>query len=158
MTSADPHHAIKNWGFVIAQFALIGACFIGALTDPPTERGLLRVVLSAALLTGGGGLGIWALWSMGSNTFSVTPQPVPTGDLCERGPYHWVCHPMYTAVLLVCLSAWVQSPTLFLSAAWALLLAVLVGKLSFEERLLTAQFSEYESYKRNRHRLVPYVW
>lgn len=86
------------------------------------------------------------------------PTPVVNGTLCDRGPYRWLCHPMYTAVLLVCASAWALNPTLFRSLAWVLLLGVLVGKLRFEEGLLKQRFSGYESYQQDRHRLLPGVY
>ena len=150
-------NTIKNWGFVLAQFALIGVCLLGARTNLSSSNGILLVFV-AVLFIGGGALGVWALWSMGSKTFSVLPQPVPEGSLCERGPYHWLCHPMYTAVLLVCLSAWLLNPSTLTTIAWVLLLAVLIGKLRFEESLLKQQFSGYEQYQQGRHRLVPNVW
>lgn len=150
--------ALKNWAYVLAQFALVAACLWGMLSELSNTQNALHLLAVAGLFVGAGALGVWALWSMGSNTFSVLPAPAPTGSLCERGPYRWLCHPMYTAVLLVCLSAWVLNPTALRSVAWLLLLAVLVGKLRFEESLLAQRFSAYKLYQQGRHRLLPYVY
>jgi len=158
MRSAEHHKMLKNWGYVIAQFALIGACLWGIRSDLSNAQELLRLLVVTVLFLGAGALGVWSLWSMGSNTFSVLPAPVTSGSLCERGPYRWLCHPMYSAVLLICLSAWVLNPTLLRSVAWVLLVAVLIGKLRFEERLLQQRFSGYKHYQQARHRLVPYIY
>lgn len=158
MTTQQWLKPFKSWVYVLAQFVLIAACLWGIHADLTHSHELLHMAVSSGLFIGGVFLGLWALWSMGSTTFSVLPSPVPDGSLCERGPYQWVCHPMYTAVLLVCLAAWVLNPTWLRSFAWVLLLLVLIGKLRFEETLLAQRFSGYRHYQKNRHRLLPFLF
>jgi len=149
---------ISGWLYVLAQFILIACCLwgaISALLQPKIEISWLVALL---LLLSSFTLGFWSLWSMGSSTFSVLPKPVATGTLCDRGPYRWLCHPMYTAVLLLCLAACLVQPSLWRATAWCLLLAVLIGKLRFEEKLLSQRFEQYAEFQRSRHRLLPGVW
>ncbi len=46
-------------------------------------------------------LGLWALWTMRISTFQITPDVAPGSVLVTNGPYSFIRHPMYTAVLLI---------------------------------------------------------
>jgi len=156
---SSPNPALA-WLYVIAQFALIAACLWGTSTSLLNGGNTLSLiwVAAAVLVLTGIALGLSALWAMGSNTFSVLPTPVPTGSLCESGPYRWICHPMYTAVLLVCLAACVVKPEPIRGVIWIALLMVLVGKLRYEEALLETRFEQYREFRQARHRLIPGIW
>lgn len=85
----------------------------------------------------------------------------PRDDDCliERGPYRWVRHPMYTAVLAMALGLGlsVQSwPLLVLVAA----LAALIGRLIAveEKQLLAAYGDDYERYRNRTRKLVPLLY
>jgi len=149
-----------NWAFVAAQFALIIACCWGITSHLlDTESWVVwRMAIAACLIADSIALGIWALVSMGSNTFSVLPQPVADGTLCERGPYRWIAHPMYTAVILLCLAMVIIDSSIYRWVAFVLLTTVLIAKLLFEESLLVKRFSGYAAYRETRHRLIPGVW
>ncbi len=75
------------------------------------------------------------------------------------GPYHYVRHPMYSAILLLEVGT-----SLLLGSAYGLLWAVacmfvLRQRAVMEERLLTTKLPEYADYKeRVRRRLIPFVW
>jgi protein-S-isoprenylcysteine O-methyltransferase Ste14 len=79
--------------------------------------------------------------------------------LVERGPYHFVRHPIYTSLLLMCLGTAIVSSRL---AALASLLLFFIGfwiKLKQEERLLLRHFpDEYPAYKARVKALVPFVF
>ena len=140
------------------QFACIALCFWNVNFESLLQLPLVRTLVCVALITGGIANGVWALWAMGSNTFSVLPKPVANGTLCISGPYQWLAHPMYSSVLMICLSAVIINPTGWRIAVFILLVIVLAGKLKFEEGLLARRFSDYESYRKARHRLVPGIW
>ncbi len=80
-------------------------------------------------------------------------------SVATSGPYRYVRHPMYSAILLL-----VVGTSLLLGSAYGLLWAVvsmfvLLQRASMEERLLTKELPEYADYKaRVKRRLIPYVW
>jgi protein-S-isoprenylcysteine O-methyltransferase Ste14 len=77
----------------------------------------------------------------------------------STGPYRLVRHPMYSAALILFLAT-----PLALGSAWSLivaipLVAVLVARLTHEERYLSAHLPGYNAYRQQvSYRLVPLVW
>ena len=58
--------------------------------------GLLVALLWLACMA----LGLWALSANRPGNFNIRPEPKTDGQLVQTGPYRWIRHPMYTAVLL----------------------------------------------------------
>ncbi|MCX6570832.1 MAG: isoprenylcysteine carboxylmethyltransferase family protein [Candidatus Aminicenantes bacterium] len=79
--------------------------------------------------------------------------------VCTTGPYRFVRHPMYLAVILAILCV-----PLFLNSLFSLIPAVLIVGLfvlrtSLEDRTLQAELSGYAEYAaKTRWKLVPKVW
>jgi protein-S-isoprenylcysteine O-methyltransferase Ste14 len=101
---------------------------------------------------------VWARWHLGRNwSGSVT---VKEGhSLVRTGPYAFVRHPIYTGVLLAFAGTALQT------GDWRGVLALALAALSFtlklrlEERRMRETFPEdYDSYRRDTARLVPWVW
>ena len=133
------------------QFVLIGVI---ALTGPLWPSGwILRSILGV-----GGVVGVWALQIMGLRQVKVFPEVAGQGKLVVLGPYRWVRHPMYTSVLLVTLAWVLGSPLSYRILLWVGLVITLSVKLHYEERLLLERFPEYEAYRRQTKRLIPFVW
>jgi len=80
------------------------------------------------------------------------------GKLIVSGPFRWVRHPMYTSLLLVTLEWVLGNPFTYRIILRLGLLMTLVIKLGYEERLLLERFPEYEGYRRQIKRLIPFVW
>ena len=136
---------------VALQFLLTGAL---ALAGP--LRGLppgFWAGAGAAALLGG-----WAVAGMRRSRLRIRPEVAPGATLVTGGPYRWIRHPMYTAVLLLAASLTAAGFTPARGALWLALLAVLAMKLRKEERLLAARFPEYADYARRTWRLLPGVW
>ncbi len=77
----------------------------------------------------------------------------------DSGPYRFVRHPMYSAVipLTIGMALWLGS----YAAAIAALVptAVVVIRLLLEEKFLRRELAGYEQYTtRTRYRLIPFVW
>ncbi|MBK6629033.1 MAG: isoprenylcysteine carboxylmethyltransferase family protein [Flavobacteriales bacterium] len=142
---------LRSFALVSAQFTLLAGL---ALTAPWAALGALRITLFAAslLLVG------WAMLAMGGRTFSVFPEPRPDARLTLRGPYRWVRHPMYLAVLLAAVAVG-SAPPLGPHTGFALFLVpVVVAKVRVEERLLGVAFPDRGDRMRGVARLVPGVW
>lgn len=106
----------------------------------------------------GGVLGLWALGCMPLHQLRIVPEVHPRGRLVRRGPYRWIRHPMYSAVLLATVGLVATAPAPLRIAMGLALAVLLVGKLMREERLLRAAYPDYAAYQAATRRLVPGVW
>ncbi|MFM2121426.1 MAG: hypothetical protein RL722_2894 [Pseudomonadota bacterium] len=174
---------------VALQFSLLGALGIfgligtkAALAHAASALPIDALLLAALAML----LGLWALASNRPGNFHIRPLPKADGELVQHGPYRWIRHPMYSAVLLLGASlarsagladqnaAAVAAsgmptgrltallPSLSLSAwawwCWAALLAVLVVKAGVEEAALRRHHSGYADYCRRSRRFLPGLW
>jgi protein-S-isoprenylcysteine O-methyltransferase Ste14 len=122
---------------VLAQFGLMAwLVALGASALLPWPNGL-RLGLAALLALAGAALGVAAVRANRPGNFNIHPAPREGGKLVEHGPYRWLRHPMYSAVLL---------------------LAVLVVKALIEERWLAERHAGYAAYCRRTARLLPRVF
>jgi len=130
---------------------------------------LLAWLAGPALFAGQAPVGAWigavlgvllALWALSSNrpgNFNIQPTPRAGGALVEQGPYRWIRHPMYTAVLAVGLAcAWASGHWLAWLALCALT-AVLVVKAFFEERWMVQAHPGYAAYRQRTRRFLPWL-
>lgn len=140
-----------SW-WVTAQFTLLLLLGICARPSPPFTWPAL---FSAGL---GVGLGLWVLRHNPPGNFRIRPEPHPKGHLITSGPYRWIRHPMYSALLLLVLALVLQSGH-WLCALLALLLwGVLNAKSRMEERYLAERWPAYEIYMGQTWRFIPWLW
>jgi len=143
--------AVASFLLVGGQFLLLGYL---ALSGPVWPWASSAMILGAAAMI----LGLWAVGSMRWRQFHVFPEPGQDVSLVTAGPYRWIRHPMYTAVLLFGLALALNAPRLERWAVWVALALVLILKLTREERLLLARFPAYAGYRQRSWRLVPWVY
>jgi protein-S-isoprenylcysteine O-methyltransferase Ste14 len=95
-----------------------------------------------------------------ANTYtSATIEVAANQTVISTGPYGLVRHPMYGSVTLYVLGTPLALGSWWGLVAAALMVPVLVWRLSDEERMLAAQLPGYTDYQqRVRRRLVPFVW
>jgi protein-S-isoprenylcysteine O-methyltransferase Ste14 len=124
------------------------------LTGPWIAAGWFWLALEIA----GGALGIWAILAMRLGNFNITPDVKTQGRFVRRGPYRWIRHPMYAALLLIALSLVVSDFTWDRALIVVALAVVLVTKLTYEEKLLDEAFGEYAAYRQATKRLIPFVY
>jgi protein-S-isoprenylcysteine O-methyltransferase Ste14 len=103
-------------------------------------------------------LGAWSLATMKPKYMHPLPEPRKDARLVTSGPYRWLRHPMYTAVLVATLALVIDHPTPVRWIAWLILLADLVVKLEYEETLLARRFADYAAYRQRTKRLIPFVY
>ncbi|HAW19470.1 MAG TPA: isoprenylcysteine carboxyl methyltransferase [Flavobacteriales bacterium] len=142
---------MKSILFVAIQFILLVAfLFTGpGLVDSWWILGLQAIAIL---------IGLWALYTMKMHQFSVFPEPKNTLNICDQGPYRWIRHPMYSALLLLALGWTLDRFDLFHAGMFAGLLLNQILKLQYEERLLLQKFKEYSGYMEGTKRLIPFVY
>lgn len=140
---------------VALQFALLGALAAGAA--PAFLQGTVPVGAWAAAAAGVA-LGLWALASNRPGNFNIRPLPRVGGQLIEAGPYRWIRHPMYTAVLLVALSCAWAGPWALAWFGLVALAVVLLVKAGLEERWMRAAHPAYAEYQARTRRFIPGVY
>jgi protein-S-isoprenylcysteine O-methyltransferase Ste14 len=142
---------LASYTLVAIQFACLIAI---ALTGPILARNPLLLALEVAALL----LGLWALLTARIGNVNVVPDPRQGAVLIKSGPYRWIRHPMYAALLLGALALVLESPSPLRWGLWMVLLIDLAVKLHYEERMLLAHFAGYGTYMAASKRLIPYIY
>lgn len=142
------------WVLVASQFVLIAAVVLA-----PGEHWVVSTwmqVCAAGAIAVAALLGVWAARWLGKG---LTPLPLPNGrtDLVVHGPYRWVRHPIYTAVLIGTAGVALRSGTWWSVAAAGGLAALFMVKARWEELHLDAAFPGYAAYHSRTGRFVPGV-
>ena len=115
--------------------------------------------ISIGLIWAGIGLRLWSFQTLGRYfTFQVMTsqdQPVITG-----GPYRYVRHPSYTALLLILVGIGLSYGNwLSLAALTVVPLAGFINRIRVEEAALSSTLGDrYTTYAAGRKRLVPFIW
>ena len=80
------------------------------------------------------------------------------GGVQTRGPYRWIRHPIYAAILLFVWSGVSAHPSLGSIGAGAIASVGTAVRIVAEERLVLAQYPEYAEYAARTKRLIPYIF
>lgn len=142
---------MKSFLFVAIQLVCLA---VMALSGPLIAGPPLWLSLELA----GGALALWTLWTWRLGRFSALPDVPQGARLVTSGPYRFIRHPMYAALLLASLALVGNAPSPLRMAAWIILLIDLLLKLNYEERLLTERFPDYAAYRQTTKRLLPLLY
>jgi len=134
--------------FVILLVAILALVYRHALfaTHP---AGIAVQVLAVLLM-------VWARLTLKWRSFQPMASPTQ-GELITTGPYRFVRHPIYAAILyfiLIGLAFHLVLTNVILAAVALLALAI---RIVSEERLLIAQYPEYQVYATRTKRVIPYI-
>ena len=140
---------------VTAQFSILGYF---ALFHPIHQAFGPQDIVAFTLITAGILLGASALFAHRAGRFRIVPEPDSETTLIMTGPYAFIRHPMYTALILFTFGLFVNYPVIGHFLAFSLLFIVLNIKLLYEESLLTTTFPPYAAYKTHTKRLIPFVY
>jgi protein-S-isoprenylcysteine O-methyltransferase Ste14 len=94
--------------------------------------------------------------TFGRRSFHADAAPTE-GGLVTSGPYAYVRHPIYAAVILF---TWAGALDRFTWPAAACAVVITAGaaiRIALEERLLTARYPAYAAYRARVKRIVPFV-
>lgn len=100
---------------------------------------------------------LWARITFGRRSFHAIANPT-SGGLVTSGPYKYLRHPIYAAILYF---VWAGISVHFSLIDFLLGLAVTIGlfvRLLSEERLVTQQYPDYVTYAARTKRIIPFIF
>ncbi len=147
----------KALGAVLVALQFICMLLLPALAAPALAQGAIP---AATLLLGAASLGLmaWTLLHNRLGNFNIRPLPKTFGTLVTSGPYRWIRHPMYSAVLLGGAALALMTGPAPGWAVWACLASVLWVKSSFEERWMREHHPAYGAYAAQNKRFIPLIF
>lgn len=148
--------------FTMRPIAMAGLVGLICYLVNPSTMAWSSVSLPLWLRWSGAGIGaaagaliIWAFHNLGKNlTDTVVTREKHT--LVTSGPYRWVRHPFYVAVLLAVLGNALMAANWFLFLTGALVFVLMTIRMRKEEELLVARFGDaYRDYMKRTGRFWP---
>ncbi len=96
---------------------------------------------------------VWARLTFGIRSFHATANPT-AGGLVRSGPYKYIRHPIYAAVLYFVWAGIGAHLSLASAAAGLLATTVTAVRIAAEEKLLVLTYPEYREYARTTPRVI----
>lgn len=81
-------------------------------------------------------------------SLSPMPKPKENSILITNGIYKIFRHPMYYSLIIISLSLFIKSFTIYNLILSILLIFIIFNKIKIEEKYLTRKFNNYTSYKK----------
>ena len=138
---------------VFAFFGLVACVFALAFTGSLFANGpvTIAIQIAAALLM------FWARITLGMRSFHAEANPT-AGGLVTKGPYRYVRHPIYAAILY-CLWAGIAAHLSLSNALIGSAATAMLGlRIRSEEVLLGQAYPEYAAYSGRTARMLPGVF
>lgn len=144
------HHP-KSILLVALQFLFIVLLLTGTPLDNLSVWPAILIIMSFLLM-------LWALAAMQRSKWRIFPEPSAKAILIIHGPYRYIRHPMYSAIILGA-AGLLTSYCTWLRLIMVISLAiVLISKLTWEEKMLSQKFEGYSSYCTHTKRLIPFLF
>lgn len=136
-------------GYLLMVAALLALFILRALFSPSP----IVIGVQAAAVA----LMIWARITFGMRSFHPGANTTE-GALITSGPFRFIRHPIYAAVIYFALAGMLSRFSVFSLLAFAALVAGVFIRIHQEEHFLTKTYAEYAAYAKKTKRIVPYVF
>lgn len=101
-------------------------------------------------------------WALSENRYAEAVSRVQEERgqrVCSTGPYAFVRHPMYSAIIMWCISVAMVFPSVWVALVSGAVALVIVIRTALEDAMLADGLEGYSEYQgKVRWRLVPFVW
>jgi len=139
----------------VPRIAAFAGTFLGVgILQLPVAPLSMPVQIAAALLVGTGSVLAAIVLSRLGKSFSIMPE---ARRLVTDGPYALVRHPLYAVELLIIAGMALQFAQPLAGILGVAVMALLVIRTVFEERVLAEAYPEYEAYRAKTARFIPGV-
>ncbi|MEJ2636416.1 MAG: isoprenylcysteine carboxylmethyltransferase family protein [Calditrichia bacterium] len=135
-------------GYLMMVSALVGLVFTRSLFSS-----LIIVILIQVLAVV---LMVWARKTFGLRSFHFSANPTE-GNLVTTGPYRYIRHPVYAAVIFFCFPGMLANLSINSVFLFILLLAGCFIRIILEEKFLTTRYPEYKEYVKQTKRIIPFI-
>ncbi len=144
-------HSILSIILVCLQFIIIFV-LLGGTVISKMNIFAYSLFFASVMLIG------WAVFAMRKSKLRIMPEPSARAILITDGPYHYIRHPMYTAVLLFSVGLLICNFSVLRLVLIIALTIVLIIKLTVEEKLLLQKFEGYQDYCNRTSKLLPLIF
>jgi len=100
---------------------------------------------------------IWARITFKSRSFHLTADTTE-GELVTSGPYRWLRHPIYAAVIYFGWACFISFPKTETLIAVIFITGGLFLRMLLEEKALIKTYPEYVEYSKQAKRLIPFIY
>jgi protein-S-isoprenylcysteine O-methyltransferase Ste14 len=141
-----------KWISIVAFAMAVVGIVVLAMIERLFTTNLVSIAVQGAAVA----LLIWARVAFGLRSFHAGADPT-AGGLVTRGPYRYLRHPIYAAILYFVWAGVLPQLSPGALAAAVLVTGGLVVRLLLEERLVAERYPEYADYAARTKRLIPYL-
>ena len=141
-----------KWGSVLAFLLMVAGIVWLLARGEVMARSTPGIVVQVAAVA----LMVAARIAFGRRSFHAAANPT-AGGLVTTGPYRWLRHPIYAAILYFVWSTAIDHHTWPAIAAAGLITIGAVVRMLAEETLLTQQYPDYAGYRARTSRVVPFL-
>jgi protein-S-isoprenylcysteine O-methyltransferase Ste14 len=138
---------------LVATLVLVASAGLLIVRQAAVARGPVLVTLQVLAVV----IMLWARATFGGRSFHAGANPTE-GGLVTTGPYRFVRHPIYLAILLFFWAGASSHPSPFNLAIAGVATAATAVRIAAEERLVVERYPEYVDYARRTKRLIPFVF
>jgi protein-S-isoprenylcysteine O-methyltransferase Ste14 len=100
---------------------------------------------------------IWARYTFGFRSFHATANATK-GKLITTGPYHFLRHPIYAALIYFFWASVISYPYLETIIAVFCITAGLFIRMILEEKFLMIAYDDYAAYAKRTKRIIPFLF
>ena len=140
--------ALSSVAFAVLVLAIVGLVY----TDNLLGHGPVAITLQVAAIL----LMVWARVTFGRRSFHAAANPT-AGGLVTVGPYRYMRHPIYAAILLFVWTGVAANLSPLGITLGLLATAMLVLRMISEETLVRERYPEYDDYARRTKRMIPFL-